>query len=91
MRNLLNVIRFEVVRSLKKPSFWLAALLVPVLFTAYIFVCAMVGYNTSNSIESGSAVSGLKLAVVDKSDYLKYFNFTNEANEEQNELTKLNE
>ena len=83
MRNLLNVIRFEVVRSLKKPSFWLAALLVPVLFTAYIFVCAMVGYNTSNSIESGSAVSGLKLAVVDKSDYLKYFNFTNEANEEQ--------
>ena len=83
MRNLLNVIRFEVVRSLKKPSFWLAALLVPVLFTAYIFICAMVGYNTGNSIESGSAVADLKLAVVDKSDYLKYFNFTNEADEEQ--------
>ena len=83
MRNLFNVIRFEVVRSLKKPSFWLAALLVPVFFAAYVFVCALVGYNTGNSIESGSAVADLKLAVVDKSEYLKYFNFTNEADEEQ--------
>ena len=83
MRNLFNVIRFEVVRSLKKPSFWLAALLVPVFFAAYVFICALVGYNTGNSIESGSAVADLKLAVVDKSEYLKYFNFTNEADEEQ--------
>ena len=83
MRNLFNVIRFEVIRSLKKPSFWLAALLVPVFFAAYVFVCALVGYNTGNSIESGSAVADLKLAVVDKSEYLKYFNFTNEADEEQ--------
>ncbi len=83
MRNLFNVIRFEVVRSLKKPSFWIAAILVPVVFAAYIFICALVGYNTGSSIESGSAVANLKLAVVDKSDYLKYFEFTNEADEEQ--------
>lgn len=83
MRNLINVIRFEVVRSLKKPSFWLAALLVPIFFAAYVFICALVGYNTGSSIESGSAVANLKLAVVDKSEYLKYFDFTNEADEEQ--------
>ena len=83
MRNLINVIRFEVVRSLKKPSFWLAALLVPIFFAAYVFICALVGYNTGSSIESGSAVASLKLAVVDKSEYLKYFDFTNEADEEQ--------
>ena len=83
VRNLLNVIKFEVVRSLKKPSFWIAAILVPVVFAGYIFICALVGYNTGSSIESGSAVSGLNLAIVDKSDYLEYYKFTNEANEEQ--------
>lgn len=83
MHNLITVIRFEVIRSLKKPSFWLAALLVPIFFAAYIFICALVGYNTGSSIESGSAVANLKLAVVDKSEYLKYYNFTNEDNEEQ--------
>lgn len=90
MRNLINVISFEVIRSLKKPSFWLAALLVPVFFAAYIFICALVGYNTGSSIESGSAVSELKLAVVDKSDYLRYFDFTNEDDEEQS-LQKFEE
>ena len=40
MHKTLQVIRFEIVRSLKKPSFWLAALLVPILLGFYIFIAA---------------------------------------------------
>ena len=78
-----QVVKFEVVRSLKKPSFWIAAILVPIAFAIYILICATLGYNTGTSLESGSAVDGLKLAYVDEANYLKDNTFTNEAQNEQ--------
>ena len=78
-----QVVKFEVIRSLKKPSFWIAAILVPVAFAVYILICATLGYNTGASLESGSAVDGLKLAYVDEAKYLKNNTFTNEAGNEQ--------
>ncbi len=83
MRKTLQVIRFEVIRSLKKPSFWLAALLVPAVLAIYIMVCAFAGYSAGNSLEAGSAVSELKLACIDKADYLASNVFINEAGEDQ--------
>lgn len=78
-----QVVKFEVIRSLKKPSFWIAAILVPVAFAIYILICATLGYNTGASLESGTAVEGLKLAYVDEANYLTIDTFTNEANNEQ--------
>ena len=65
-----QVIRFEVVRSLKKPSFWLAALLVPILLGFYIFIAAMTGYNAGEALEAGVDTSDMSLGVYDEANYL---------------------
>ena len=88
MPKTLQVIRFEVMRSLKKPSFWLAALLVPIVLAVYILICAFAGYSAGSSLDAGSAVADLKLAYVDESDYIQTDTFINEANEEQT-ITKI--
>lgn len=84
----MQVIRFEVMRSLKKPSFWLAALLVPACLALYIIVCGFAGYTAGSTLEASSPVSSLKLAYVDEAEYVKKNIFVNEAEEEQ-EIQKL--
>lgn len=79
----LEVVRFEVIRSLKKPSFWIAAILIPVFFGIYIAIAALVGYNTSEAFESGTNTSNLRLGYYDESDYLKSTTFINADKKEQ--------
>ena len=85
MSKTLQVIRFEVVRSLKKPSFWLAALLVPLLLGFYIFIAAISGYNAGESLESGVDTSDMSLGVFDEAKYLKT-NIIVTADNEQQEI-----
>ena len=65
MRNTWTVIRFEVARSLKKPSFWIAAILIPVGFALYIAFAGFVGYNAEETIMSATDTSDSKLAIYD--------------------------
>lgn len=78
-----RVVQFEVIRSLKKPSFWIAAILIPVGFAIYIGIAALVGYNTSEAIEAGTDTSDLKLGICDESEYIKNTSFINKNKDEQ--------
>ena len=78
-----QVIRFEVMRSLKKPSFWLTALLVPILLGFYIFISAMSGYSAGESLEAGVDTSDMSLGVYDEADYLAIKTITNQKGEPQ--------
>ena len=83
MNKTLQVIHFEVMRNLKKPSFWAAAILVPVLLGAYIGIAALAGYQAGESLEGGTDTSEMKLAVYDEAEYLETTSFINENDEEQ--------
>ncbi len=78
-----EVIRFEVMRSLKKPSFWIAAVLIPIAFAAYIGIAALLGYNTNQTLDAGTDTSDLKLGMLDESNYVKETKFTNKKQQEQ--------
>lgn len=85
-----EVIRFEVIRSLKKPSFWIAAVLIPIGFAIYIAVAALVGYNTGEAMEAGTDTTNLKLGVYDESEYLTDTKFVNANRQEQKMKTVKN-
>ena len=78
-----QVIRFEVMRSLKKPSFWLAAILVPVLLGFYIFIAAISGYNAEEALEAGIDTSNMSLGVYDEAEYLATKTVINKKEQEQ--------
>ena len=78
-----QVIRFEVMRSLKKPSFWLAAILVPVLLGFYIFIAAISGYNAEEALEAGIDTSDMSLGVYDEAEYLATKTVINKKEQEQ--------
>jgi len=78
-----EVIRFEVMRNLKKPSFWIAAVLIPLGFALYMGVAALVGYNVGETMEAGTATSDLKLGVYDEAQYLSSTKFMNSEEKEQ--------
>lgn len=71
MNKTLEVIRFEILRSIKKPSFWIASLLIPVALALYIGIAAFSGYTAGEAATSASDTSELKLAIVDESNYLE--------------------
>jgi len=73
-------------RNLKKPSFWIAAILIPIGFALYMGVAALVGYNVGETIEAGTATSDLKLGVYDEAQYLSSTKFMN-SDEKEQELT----
>lgn len=78
-----QVIRFEVARSLKKPSFWLAALLVPILLGFYFFIAALSGYSASEAFEAGVDTSDMTLGVFDEAKYLAVKTVINKKEEQQ--------
>ena len=78
-----EVIRFEVMRSLKKPSFWIAAILIPLGFALYIGVAALVGYSTSETMEAGTDTSEMNLGLYDEASYLSITKFVNKDKKEQ--------
>ena len=73
MNGVFNVVRFEVMRNLKKPSFWIAAIMIPIALAAYVAICGMAGYNMGDSLSGGVDTTDLTLAVVDDADYLEIF------------------
>ena len=83
MNKTLGVIRFEVIRNLKKPSFWIAAVLIPLGFAVYIAFAALVGYNANETMEAGTDTTTLKLGIFDESKYLKTTKFINKKGDEQ--------
>ena len=83
MSKTLEVIRFEIMRSLKKPSFWIAAILIPLGFALYIGVASLVGYNTGEAIEAGTDTTDLKLGLYDGAGYIAEPTFLNKNNKEQ--------
>lgn len=52
--NLVNVVRFEVVRTLRKPIFWAVTLGVPVLFVALFALSAASSLSAPSSIDEAS-------------------------------------
>lgn len=70
MHNLGNVIRFEVVRVLKKPSFWISTLAFPILI-AVIWLLVFISNKTGQ--DSLSDLNNAKLnniAIIDHSGYI---------------------
>ncbi len=91
MSGIFNVVRFEVMRNLKKPSFWIAAVMVPIAIAAYVAICGMAGYNMGDSLSGGVDMTDLEVAVVDDADYLQVFEIPQGDPEEQKTktITKL--
>lgn len=61
------VIKFELMRNLKKPSFWLAAVAIPIFFIAYIFFAGLLGVNIEGTISADADLAGQKLGLFDES------------------------
>jgi hypothetical protein len=83
MSKTLEVIRFEIMRSIKKPSFWAAAILIPVLFGFYIFIAAMSGYSAGEAFEAAADTSEMKLGLHDGKEFIKNTKFINANGDEQ--------
>ena len=83
MRKTWEVIRFEVSRSLKKPSFWIAAILIPVIFIGYILIVGMSSYSAEESLSEASDTSELNLGYYDGAGYLEGNQFKNKQDQEQ--------
>ena len=66
-----EVIRFEVLRNLKKPSFWISAILIPVLFVGYIWLVGFTSYSATEELSKGSDTDELELGYYDGANYLK--------------------
>ena len=70
MYNLGNVVRFEIVRTLKKPSFWVAAILLPVLLVGYILFAGQMGAKAEETLEKNGDLTGLEVAILDEAGIL---------------------
>jgi len=71
MNNLGDVVKFEVVRSLKKPSFWIAAILLPVLLVGYLFISGLMGMGINDAIEGGSDTTDMILGLADEAGLIE--------------------
>ena len=83
-----QVVRFELVRNLKKPSFWLAAFMVPIILVAYVMIVAFTSYNAGEDLTSGSDTTTLRLGLCDEAEYVRQYSFIN-ANEEEQKVEKI--
>ena len=83
-----QVVRFELVRNLKKPSFWLAAFMVPIILVAYVMIVAFTSYNAGEDLTSGSDTTALRLGLCDEAEYVRQYSFIN-ANEEEQKVEKI--
>ena len=71
MKQTLNVIRFELMRNLKKPSFWLVSIALPIILSVYIGICAMTGYNAEESLANIANIDDKSIAYFDASGYIQ--------------------
>ena len=66
-----TVMKFEIVRQLKKPSFWIALLLMPLLMVGMIAISSLNSYNASEYATSGVATEGKTLGLYDEAGIVK--------------------
>ena len=76
MSNLKRVIHFEIIRNLKKPTFWIAALLLPLLLIGYIAFAGFSGQNIEDSLSGGTDTSDLALGLYDGANFLDHTTLT---------------
>ena len=74
---------FELVRNLKKPSFWIAAFMVPLVLVAYVMIAGFTSYSATEQLAAGSDTTNLKLGLCDESNYLHQYSFINSDGNEQ--------
>lgn len=86
MGKLISIIRFEVMRSLKKPSFWIAAIAIPIVMAAYIGICALAGYNAGEAV-TNTDTSDMKIAIFDEANQIKVNKLSSE--EDTKTITRL--
>lgn len=70
-RPVFKVAKFEIVRQLKKPSFWIALLLMPLLMLGLIAISSLNSYNASEYATSGAATEGKALGLYDEAGVIK--------------------
>lgn len=88
MKTTLEVLRFEIVRNLKKPSFWLVSLLLPVILGLYVGIVALSGIDAEQAMLEGGNFDGKTVAYLDDSGYIKIDEYSNSEGEIQ-KLTKV--
>ena len=64
------VTKFEIIRQLKKPSFWIALLLMPVFMLGIVGLSAMNGYNADAKLEESWNNTEYKIALTDNAGLL---------------------
>lgn len=62
-----TVFRFEVMRQLKKPSFWISLLLFPLGIVGIVGLSSIGNYGTDEAIRKGSDLTDRKLGLTDQS------------------------
>lgn len=71
MNKLKSVIKFEVVRQIKKPAFWIALIMMPILIFGISLINVLNGTNANELAESGADITGKTLGITDASDLTK--------------------
>ena len=83
MHSVLEVMRFEIMRNLKKPSFWLAAILIPILFIGYVLIVSLTSYTATDQLTAGTDTSDFQLGLYDASGYISVMEFKNTKDQDQ--------
>ena len=67
MNKIKIIAKFEIVRQLKKPSFWIAALLIPILIGGIMALSAFSGYNTEKNMidNTKKGDASAKISIID--------------------------
>jgi ABC-2 type transport system permease protein len=67
MNKIKIIAKFEIVRQLKKPSFWIAALLIPILIGGIMALSAFSGYNAEKNMidNTKKGDASAKISIID--------------------------
>ena len=69
-KSIRTVVKFETIRQLKKPSFWIVLLLLPLFIMAIVGFSAISGYNSESALESNWDFEDKKIALTDDAGIL---------------------
>ena len=78
-----EVIRFELMRNLKKLSFWAVTIALPLFFVLYIAIIGVSSQNLGESLAEGAQVNldTAKIAFIDDANYVKVDEYQNSKGE----------
>ncbi|MDO4987036.1 MAG: ABC transporter permease [Candidatus Saccharibacteria bacterium] len=66
----LIVTKFEIVRQLKKPTFWIALLLLPVLLLSIVGIAALSESQTEEALSSAQSFTGKTIGLLDEAEII---------------------